>query len=268
MRTAPRAATSGCFTSSDCASRTASTPACSQHRFGAEVRRLWGDYDYASEVHVAARLSVSGVAGIRHGARRRAVAARLRVLGLLGHASAARTSAGPLQGGVRIDTQTYDGSDDGEQWSPRIGVLYTLSPQTQLRASWRPLRPVPGHQRAAGRGRRRHVLPGAARRSLDPRRGSCVRRRPRPASRSVPQGLPAHQSALREHLRSARAVARSGVRPRADRTGRRPRDRRGNDAAAAAARLVERLAELQLVARGGSHRTAWTCRAAGISATP
>jgi outer membrane receptor protein involved in Fe transport len=36
---------------------------------------------------------------------------------------------------VRVDTQTYDGSDDGEQWSPRVSVLYTISPKTHVRAS-------------------------------------------------------------------------------------------------------------------------------------
>ena len=41
-----------------------------------------------------------------------------------------------VNAGLRIDTQTYDGSDDGEQLSPRLSLLYAVSPQTHLRASW------------------------------------------------------------------------------------------------------------------------------------
>jgi outer membrane receptor protein involved in Fe transport len=41
-----------------------------------------------------------------------------------------------IEAGMRIDVQTYDGSDDGEQWSPRLSVLYMLSPATKLRAGW------------------------------------------------------------------------------------------------------------------------------------
>jgi outer membrane receptor protein involved in Fe transport len=32
--------------------------------------------------------------------------------------------------------QTYDGTGDGDQWSPRLSALYTLSPNTKLRAGW------------------------------------------------------------------------------------------------------------------------------------
>jgi outer membrane receptor protein involved in Fe transport len=41
-----------------------------------------------------------------------------------------------IETGLRADVQTYDGSDDGEQWSPRVSVLYALSPATKLRAGW------------------------------------------------------------------------------------------------------------------------------------
>jgi outer membrane receptor for ferrienterochelin and colicin len=105
-----------------------------EHHFGAEVRRLWGDYDYASEVHVQPGFPFPGSPG--------SDTTRTSEPSPQGYESsgywdvrAQLNDRWVLQGGVRIDTQTYDGSDDGEQWSPRFGVLYTLSPQTQLRAS-------------------------------------------------------------------------------------------------------------------------------------
>jgi outer membrane receptor protein involved in Fe transport len=105
-----------------------------QHRFGAEVRRLWGDYDYASEVHVVPGFPFPDSPGFD--------TTRTTEPSPQGYESsgywdvrAQLNDRWALQGGVRIDTQTYDGSDDGEQWSPRLGVLYTLSPRTQLRAS-------------------------------------------------------------------------------------------------------------------------------------
>jgi outer membrane receptor protein involved in Fe transport len=105
-----------------------------QHRFGAEVRRLWGEYDYASALHVLPGFPFPGSPGFD--------TARTSAPSPEGYESsgywdvrAQLDEHWALQGGARIDTQTYDGSDDGEQWSPRLSVLYTLSPQTQLRAS-------------------------------------------------------------------------------------------------------------------------------------
>ena len=105
-----------------------------EHHFGAEVRRLWGDYKYSSEVHVLPGFPFPGSPGFD--------TARTTAPSPEGYESsgywdvrAQLDEHWALQGGVRIDTQTYDGSDDGEQWSPRLSVLYTLSPQTQLRAS-------------------------------------------------------------------------------------------------------------------------------------
>jgi len=104
------------------------------HRFGAEVRRLWGDYDYSSEVHAQPGFPFPGAPGFD--------TARSTAPSPDGYESsgywdvrAAMSERWEVQGGLRIDTQTYDGSDDGEQWSPRLSVLYTLSPRTHLRAS-------------------------------------------------------------------------------------------------------------------------------------
>jgi outer membrane receptor protein involved in Fe transport len=105
-----------------------------QHRFGAEVRRLWGDYDYSSEVHAEPGFPFPGSPGFDSS---RATAPSPEGYESSGYWDV-HTRLGErwdVQGGVRIDTQTYDGSDDGEQWSPRVSVLYTLSPRTHLRAS-------------------------------------------------------------------------------------------------------------------------------------
>jgi outer membrane receptor protein involved in Fe transport len=105
-----------------------------EHRFGAEVRRLWGDYDYASFVHVEPGFPFPASPGFD--------LARATEPSPQGYESsgywdvrAQLSERWAVQGGARIDTQTYDGSDDGEQWSPRIGALYMLSPRTQVRAS-------------------------------------------------------------------------------------------------------------------------------------
>jgi hypothetical protein len=105
-----------------------------EHRFGAEVRRLWGDYDYSSEVHALPGFPFPGSPGFD---TTRATAPSPEGYESSGYWDV-RAKLGErwdVQGGVRVDTQTYDGSDDGEQWSPRISVLYTRSPQTHLRAS-------------------------------------------------------------------------------------------------------------------------------------
>ncbi len=105
-----------------------------EHRFGAEIRRLGGDYDYSSEVHAQPGFPFPGSPGFDTARATRPSPQGYESSGywdVLAHFN----ERWAVQGGARIDTQTYDGSDDGEQWSPRLGVLYTLSPRTQLRAS-------------------------------------------------------------------------------------------------------------------------------------
>jgi len=105
------------------------------HRFGGEVRKLWGDYDYALDLTVFPNYPFPGSPG--SAAMRRASPAPQ------GYENSAywdvRTTFGQrwtIETGLRADVQTYDGSDDGEQWSPRLSVLYALSPATTLRAGW------------------------------------------------------------------------------------------------------------------------------------
>lgn len=105
------------------------------HRFGAEVRQLWGDYDYKLDLTVAPGFPFPDSPG--------SVTTRRVAPAPEGFENSAywdmRTDFGErwtVETGMRVDVQTYDGTDDGEQWSPRLSVLYMLSPQTKLRASW------------------------------------------------------------------------------------------------------------------------------------
>jgi outer membrane receptor protein involved in Fe transport len=105
-----------------------------EHRFGSELRRLWGEYEYSNEVHFLPQFPLPGSSGFD-----RTRSANPSPQGYESSAywdmRAQLDEHWSIQGGARIDTQTYDGSDDGEQWSPRLSVLYTPSPQTRWRAS-------------------------------------------------------------------------------------------------------------------------------------
>lgn len=106
-----------------------------KHRFGAEVRRLWGDYDYELDLTVSPGYPFPNSPG--------SVTTRRVSPAPQGYENSAywdmRSTLGQrwtVEAGMRVDVQTYDGSDDGEQWSPRMSVLYALSPTTKLRAGW------------------------------------------------------------------------------------------------------------------------------------
>ncbi len=60
------------------------------HRFGGEVRKLWGDYNYALDLTVFAQLSVPRLTRLGNHPSLLAGAAGLRELGVLGHADHAR----------------------------------------------------------------------------------------------------------------------------------------------------------------------------------
>lgn len=106
-----------------------------EHRFGVEVRRLKGQYDYRSNVQFAADYPFPGYPANQ--------ISRLSKLDPDGYESMGywdtRWHFAPrwtLEAGLRVETQTYDHSGDPEQWSPRLNVLYELSPRTRWRASW------------------------------------------------------------------------------------------------------------------------------------
>ncbi|HEY6643804.1 TonB-dependent receptor plug domain-containing protein, partial [Povalibacter sp.] len=105
------------------------------HRFGAEVRRLWAEYEYRADVRFDADYPFPGSPPT----------ATLRDLELHpdGYEASGYWDARlqpnnlwTMEVGLRVDTQTYDGSGDSAQWSPRINLLYNAGPKTRLRASW------------------------------------------------------------------------------------------------------------------------------------
>lgn len=105
------------------------------HRFGGEVRRLWGDYDYALDLTVSPDYPFPGAPG--------SVTTRRVSPAPQGYENSAywdiRTALGRrwiVETGMRVDVQTYDGTDDGEQLSPRVSMLYQWSPATKVRAGW------------------------------------------------------------------------------------------------------------------------------------
>lgn len=106
-----------------------------QHRLGVEGRRLWGEYNYASDVSWAANAPFPGSPARRVQRRLTPQPEGFETLGYW-DVRADFADRWTFQGGLRVDTQTYDGSDDGEQWSPRVSVLYQLGAQSHVRASW------------------------------------------------------------------------------------------------------------------------------------
>lgn len=106
-----------------------------QHRFGLEGRRLWGQYRYASDVSLAADTPFPGSPALRV---QRDLSPEPDGYEALAYwdVRADITDRWTFQGGLRFDTQTYDGSGDGAQWSPRLSALYALGSHSNLRVSW------------------------------------------------------------------------------------------------------------------------------------
>ncbi|MBL8268532.1 TonB-dependent receptor plug domain-containing protein [Steroidobacter sp.] len=106
-----------------------------EHRFGGEVRRLWGDYDYRLDLMQASNVPFPGSPPLQ--------TSRATSASPGGYENSAYwdsqttlSSRWTIEAGLRVDLQTYDGTGDDEQWSPRFSALYTLSPRTKFRASW------------------------------------------------------------------------------------------------------------------------------------
>jgi hypothetical protein len=105
------------------------------HRFGGEARRLWADYDYFADIHIAADFPFAGFAP-----RETTRSVELHPDGWEASGywdtKLEVNRLWTVEGGVRVDTQTYDASGDAEQWSPRLALLYNATASTRLRASW------------------------------------------------------------------------------------------------------------------------------------
>jgi outer membrane receptor protein involved in Fe transport len=106
-----------------------------EHGVGLEVRRLWGSYDYRSDVRFEAGFPFPGSPAQ---ALQRTMSPKPD-----GFESGAwwdgRIGIGDrwtVQAGLRIDKQTYDGSGDDEQIAPRLNLLYALNEATRIRATW------------------------------------------------------------------------------------------------------------------------------------
>jgi outer membrane receptor protein involved in Fe transport len=106
-----------------------------KHRFGAEVRHLWGDYRYDLDIELAPGFPFPSSPGSRT-TRSASPSPEGYENSAYWDARARLSERWTVEAGLRVDVQTYDGSDDGEQWSPRVSVLYSLSPKTKLRAGW------------------------------------------------------------------------------------------------------------------------------------
>jgi hypothetical protein len=105
------------------------------HRFGVEVRRLWASYDYEAHVDFAADFPFPGSSP---SSLDRSVVLHPDGFEASGYWDTRLTPnrLWTLEGGLRVDTQTYDDSGDSAQWGPRLSVLYNAGSNTRLRASW------------------------------------------------------------------------------------------------------------------------------------
>lgn len=106
-----------------------------KHRFGAELRHLWGDYDYALNLSLAPGFPFPSSPGSQT-TRTASPSPEGYENSAYWDVRASFARRWTVEAGMRVDVQTYDGSDDGEQWSPRVSLLYSLSADTKLRAGW------------------------------------------------------------------------------------------------------------------------------------
>ncbi len=105
------------------------------HRAGFEVRRLWGRYDYASDVTFEPGFPFPDSPGSQLQRTARPKPDGFEFASWW-DSRVALGNRWTLLAGLRFDTQTFDGSGDAAQVAPRLNVLYDLSATTRLRASW------------------------------------------------------------------------------------------------------------------------------------
>lgn len=106
-----------------------------EHRTGAEVRSLDAAYSYRSDVAFEAGYpfpEYPATATSRRTSLQPDGSESMAYWDTRWHFMPQWT----LAAGLRVETQTYDHSGDSAQWSPRVNVLFELSPRTRWRASW------------------------------------------------------------------------------------------------------------------------------------
>ena len=190
-------------------------------RFGAEARSLEASYDYSSIVRFEpdypfpgspGRVTVNELEPEPSGAHYAAyVTSRFRV-----------TDPLTAEIGLRWDDETY-GPDGGNQLAPRVNLMYQAGPADAVTRELGSLRAGAGHQRAAGRGRRRPLLPTAVCVPRDPRHRAGSVAGPDAPRRGLHQVLPRHacraSRASTTRRRSCRSCAGTSSRSSPGRRG-------------------------------------------------
>jgi hypothetical protein len=104
------------------------------HRFGVSLQRLTGQYRYANTNSFAAGFPFPDSPALQSARSSAVDPSGFEIAGYWdARAKVARRLT--LEAGIRVDEQTYDAAGS-EQWSPRLSLLYDLTGNTRLRASW------------------------------------------------------------------------------------------------------------------------------------
>jgi outer membrane receptor protein involved in Fe transport len=106
-----------------------------RQRFGGELRWLSGRYDYANAFSFQPDFPFPGSPATAT-ARSSHLRPSGREAAVYADVLADLTSRLSVQGGLRVESQSYGGDDRDTQLSPRLSLLYRATPQTRWRASW------------------------------------------------------------------------------------------------------------------------------------
>jgi outer membrane receptor protein involved in Fe transport len=104
------------------------------HRFGVSLQHLSGHYDYTNTNHFETGFPFPASPALQ-AVRSSAVDPSGFEISGYWSVRAEVVRGLTLEAGVRVDEQTYDDTGGG-QWSPRLSMLYDLTDNTRLRASW------------------------------------------------------------------------------------------------------------------------------------
>ncbi len=105
------------------------------HQWGAEVRQLQAEYDYASRVAYEPNALFPGIGGSAQ-TRNLAVSPDGWAYAAFWSSRLNIADAWVMEAGVRLEDQEYTGPEHAVQATPRLSLLYTALPSTRLRASW------------------------------------------------------------------------------------------------------------------------------------